>query len=548
MFAMTNYRMRVDTPWADQGRWRRRAWLTLKLLLALIFLTTLGLTVGVMVVIMPPMAWIAVMGLAALFLLWIMPDLPAVPDDLIRKLFIISVIVQFVTPVYYAFAVSGLPWISFRRLAWFPTIILAGLAVAASKQARMRIVGAVMNAKFITFPAIGFFLWMCLSLLTSVSWPDTVSSISNAYLYWAMTFIICILCIRGDDDIRFILSIIVIITVIAGPLGFIEYISHDRFIVNAWPERFLQELFRQNPMLLDNLTRDIVRNGEFRAHFIFNNSLSYGEFLAVCAPVTLILVFHGHSWKGSLLGLVGLLMCVLGVFASGARGGFVGLAISVPFVIVLWLIRHMRENPGSMAGPIGGVTFGGAVMGFFTLVMVWQKLRWKFTGGYEGAGSTGIRWLQWEMALPSVIANPITGYGHGAGNAVVGYVTPGGMPTVDSYIITLVVEMGVPGLLLFFTMVGSAIVMMVRIYLTDRHPGSTLALGIAGGLLSFASYRVVLSQNENHFLLFLLLGFAVLLVSANRRRSIAPQAVKPLKTLPRQGPNAGFSEAKARSN
>jgi hypothetical protein len=203
-----------------------------------------------------------------------------------------------------------------------------------------------------------------------------------------------------------------------------------------------------------------------------------------------------------------------------------GLAIGLPFVTVLWLIRHMREHPSSMAGVITGVSFAGVVVGFIGLLIVWKKLRWKFTGGYEGAGSTGVRWLQWEMALPSIMSNPLTGYGHGIGGLVVGYVTPGGTPTVDSYIITLLVDAGVPSFLFFFCMLSAAIVMMVRVYLKDPHPESVCSMAIAGALLSFASYRIVLSQLENHFLLFVLLGFAALQVSASKRRMAAASKVR----------------------
>ncbi len=504
--------------WRGRGRVARFAIAALKLLFAIAFCTLLGLVVGVMVVILPPLAWIGVIGIALLFLLWVMPDLPVVPEKLLRRLFLLSIIVQFATPVYYAVVVPGLPWISFRRLFWFPTIMLAALALAASSDARNRLTGVVRDAKWITVPGIAFFLWLWLSVPTSIAWNETVSAIVNSYLYWAMAFVVCVLCVREEKDIRLVLRILCAITLVAGPMGFIEYLKQDRFIIDWWPQSFIQELARLNPVMFENLSRDTFRNGEFRANFIFNVSLSYGEFLAICAPIGAYFAFHGRTRVGQVLGVFSILMCVLGVFASGSRGGYLGLALGLPFVTLLWLIRHMREQPNSMAGALAGVTLSGAVIGFIGLLIVWKKLRWKFTGGYEGAGSTGIRWLQWEMALPSIMSNPLTGYGHGVGGLVVGYITPGGTPTVDSYVITLLVDAGVPAFVFFFVMVVAAILLMVRIYLTDPSPESSCAMAIAGALLAFLSYRIFLSQLENHFLLFLLLGFAALQLSASRRR------------------------------
>lgn len=509
--------------WVPPGRWRRRVLAGLGYLAFAALCVLLGLTVGVMVVIMPPLAWIGMMALALLFLLWVLPDLPHIPDKVLRRLLFISLAVQIVTPAYYAIAVPGLPWVSMRRLFWFPTIAVAALMIAGSSEMRSRIAAILGDAKSMVLPCVGFFLWICVSTLTSLSWTNTISDVINSFLYWAMAFMVCVMCMRGEGDIRLIMRILCLVALIAGPMGLLETLLQKRFILDAWPDVLLQELYRRNPILLENLSRDTFRNGEFRANFIYQVSLSYAEFLAICGPICMFFALHARTTAGRCLGAVSLIACVVGVYASGARGGYMALAIAVPFVATLWLIRHIRENPNSMAGVIAAVSFGGAVLGFMSLLVVWKRLRWKFTGGYEGVSSTDVRMLQWEMALPSIKANPVTGYGHGAGGVVVGYVTPGGTPTVDSYIITLLVDAGVPALIFFFGMFIAAVILLVRVYLTDKNPASVCSSALAGALLSFVVYRGVLTQSENHFLAFVLLGFAVLQVSASKRRQMATQ-------------------------
>ncbi|MBA7580593.1 hypothetical protein ES708_22486 [subsurface metagenome] len=211
-------------------------------------------------------------------------------------------------------------------------------------------------------------------------------------------------------------------------------------------------------------------------------------------------------------------MCVAGIEASGSRGGYVSLAVAVPLVGILWIVRRLREDANSMAAVLVGSLFASFVIGFATLAVVWQKLRWKFTGGYEGAGSTDVRWLQWELAKPKIILSPLTGYGQGVGGNVVGYLTPSGVGTVDSYVITLLVDLGVPGFLFFCVMIIAAIWMLVRNYITDLDPASTSSLALIGALASFATYRIALSQAENHFLMFILLGLAVMQIAFSVRR------------------------------
>jgi len=519
MLSLINRLTVSPSPWVGHGRWKKRGVAALKFSAFTAFCTLLGLIVGIMVVIMPPMAWISVTGLAVIVLLWVMPDLPKVPDELIWKLFLLSVLFQFTTPLYYAVSVPGLPWISLRRLVWFPTLVLTALAIAASSDVRGRTITLIQDAKYITAPGIAFFLWIWLSVFTSISWPDTLSDILNSYLYWAMAFLVCVVCVRGPKEARFVLALLCSIAFIAGPFGFIEYILNKRFIIDLWPPSFIDDLISRNPRMFENITRDTSRNGAFRANFIYNVSLSYGEFLAICAPIATFFALHARFAVGKALAVVCIFMCVLGVFASGARGGYTGIAISVPFVLILWMIRYMKAKPNSMVGVIAAVSFFGAMVGFIGLLAIVKDIRWKFTGGYEGVASTDVRYLQFEMALPSILSNPLTGYGHGVGNGVVGYFTPGGIGSVDSYLITLLVDAGVPNLVFFFFMVIAAIVMNARVYLTDTDPISECCVALSGALLSFTSYRIVLSQLENHFLLFVLLGLSVVQISAIKRRN-----------------------------
>jgi O-antigen ligase len=518
MLTLLGVRSRPRSPWSlDDGLWRWSV-SAFKLLVAVAFCVLVGLTVGVMTVILPPLASIGVVALAGLVLLWAMPDLPVMSETTLRRLFFWALVVQFTVPVYFAFAVQGLPWVSIRRITWLPLVLVSAVMLASSSEMRGRVWSTMSAARPISYPLIGFFVWMWVSLFTSISWPETLTSIWNSYVYWLMAFVICLMAVRNEKDVGIVVLMLCFIAVAGGTLGFIEYMLQNHFIGNLWPDSMMRQLFANNPIVLEMITRELFRNGEFRANFIYNVSLSYGELMAMIAPIALYLVLHsGSPWR-RLLGVLAVGACILGVYASGARGGYAGLALGLPFTAVLWLIRHMRKNPSSMAGMIGGVSLLGAITGFVTLAIAWKRLRWKFTGGWEGAGSDSVRMLQWNMATPNIIASPLTGYGHGVGGIKVGYVTPRGLPTVDSYMLTLLVDLGVPGLILFFSMLIAAIFLLMQTYLRDDDPESEVTAGLAGALLAFAAYRLVLSQQENHHLLLVFLAMAMCLIANSKRR------------------------------
>jgi O-antigen ligase len=151
------------------------------------------------------------------------------------------------------------------------------------------------------------------------------------------------------------------------------------------------------------------------------------------------------------------------------------------------------------------------------LVLFSGKVAKRVFGSGETAGSTSARFEQFNMALPHIMRNPVTGHGRGAGPELVGFLTPGNtIPTLDSYLITLLVEQGVTGLLLFFGMIGFGVFVASRLYIMSPDERSTLGAPIACSLVAFAVYRIALSQTENHTLMFLMLGLVFALAKVSR--------------------------------
>ena len=79
-----------------------------------------------------------------------------------------------------------------------------------------------------------------------------------------------------------------------------------------------------------------------------------------------------------------------------------------------------------------------------------------------------------------------------------------GIFTTDSYVLRLLVECGIPRLVSFFGLVLVAIVLGARQYLGNKD--ATVALPFMASFTAFLVYRLVLSQDENHTFLFILLG------------------------------------------
>src|SRR5262249_49877401 len=145
-----------------------------------------------------------------------------------------------------------------------------------------------------------------------------------------------------------------------------------------------------------------------------------------------------------------------------------------------------------------------------------------------GGGEIGDdpRFLQWQLALPHILSKRIVlGHGLAIGGQVVGYQTEGGVKSLDSYVIGLLVETGLPGCLLFFAMIAIAVWVAARLYVVDCDRQTAAAGALACSLIAFATYRFALYQEENHTLMFIIISliFAIA-TSARRRHKVAIRA------------------------
>ncbi len=256
----------------------------------------------------------------------------------------------------------------------------------------------------------------------------------------------CILIIRSEEDVVLLLKIIAIAAIIDSLAGIIEFVLQRRYYFDIFPKSILDSMLANNPTLASMYNTSPFRNGQYRASSIFSVSLSFGEFVAMVAPIAFYLVIHRQAWREKALGLATGVCVLLALYCSGARGGYTAFLVAMPIMLALWVIRYSKLNPNSLVSGIAGVVFAMGTAGVFGAVAFWPRIHDMVLGNdWEGAGSTDARFEQWEMAKPHIISNPITGYGLGNSGHVVGYHLDAGTPLSTVILITLLIELGVPG-------------------------------------------------------------------------------------------------------
>ena len=163
----------------------------------------MGVVVGFAAVALPPLAAFGIVAVVALVLLWAMPDLPLVYPALIRKTYFIMLVADLCIPFYYTVQVSGLPWISARRLATFSLIVPFLLAIASSPKVRREIMERLRPSWLIVACALGYLVMASVSILTSTLPEASLTALVDCILSWYLPFFATIYVIKNKDDAIF---------------------------------------------------------------------------------------------------------------------------------------------------------------------------------------------------------------------------------------------------------------------------------------------------------------------------------------------------------
>lgn len=474
----------------------------------------LGAFVGLSVAVLPAsliVVPLAVLVLLAAATLWVLPELPSVPRKWLRRSFFVLVPVLACIPPYIAIDLPGLPWISLVRICLFLTLLTFLLCVFGAKDVRSDLKSTLHASKPVTYAFYALALTFVLSLPLSQNLGSSMKALSEAAINWFLPFLVAAIVIKGPADTRKLFYILAGTALFLGAVAVFESATHQRLFLKLAPPG----LFAADSTMYEVMSRDKYRNGIYRASGSFLVPLSFAEYLAMVGPIAMYMVLYCRGLFLKLFGVAACLAALVAIILTGARGGLISFLVGGGVLVFFYALKQTQVHRGGLLGPFLLTLYAMGATGFIGLVFTWHRLNVMVFGGGETQGSTEARLVQWDMATPHIMSNPLTGNGLGLGASVVGFTTPGGTMTLDSYVITLLVETGIPGFLAFTVLLAAAVFLGIRAYLkapAAMEAEAGLALPLACSLLGFMIYRLVLSQTENHTMMMVFLGATVALL------------------------------------
>jgi hypothetical protein len=479
------------------------------------------------------MPFIVPIALLACLILWCLPPGEYAPTRVIEPLFLAFFAALVLWPNYLAVAVSTLPWMTMLRMTGTPLLIALLACISISRSFRQNLWEIISADKVIFRLIIGLAALWTFSILMSADPGQSFNRYIVAMVNLiGIFFVSCYLFSRPSFAETWVRMLLVMLAIVCA-VGIWEF----RIQGLPWANHIPSFLKIEDPVVQKVVGQGVNRLGIYRVKGTSTTPLGLGEFLGLAMP------FAMHF----LLGRYGLLVRVAaGIFIpvaawvillTDSRLGFVAGCASVLFYMLIWAMLRWRQEKNSMFAPAIVLSYPAIFIAFMAATVFIGRLRNEFWGTGEQQYSTQSRLDQWAVGIPKVLQNPI-GHGIGESAETLGWTNLAGTLTIDSYWLSVLLEIGVLGFLVFYGLMLRAAFTAARVAVNsagDREIALLLPMSVA--LLNFVIVKMVFSQDANHPLMFMILGAVVALshrASQHHQQSQGETPGIPLKAAVRR--------------
>jgi hypothetical protein len=465
----------------------------------------------------------------AMVAIWALPEIRAVPTRTLTALTFAFFVGLVMWPNYLALALPGLPWITMVRITGFPLVLTLLICVSVSSAFRARLAASLNAEPLIWKGLVCFVALQFVSIGLSDSIGFSIDRFVVAQVSWTAIFFVSayLFLVPGRAERMFMMLWAMVIPV--GIIGVFEW--RDQHVL--WAGHIPSFLQIDDPSVQQTLTPKYRVGAEgYRTHSTFNTSLGLGEYLALTLPFIIHVAASNYKWalRSAAVATIPFLMFI--VYISGSRLSVVGCMMSFLLYAIAWSLMYWRSNRQSILAPAFVLAVPPGLVTALTLVLFWGRLHDAAFGGNGGtASSTAARQQQLALAIPKFLAHP-WGYGIGNGAKTVGFTIQNGVMTLDSYYITIAIEYGAIGFLLYYGWIALCVFRAAKnTSLTiGKERELTLLIPLAIALTNFFVIKAVFSAEDNHAIIFMFIGMITALIARakgkvpntalpNRRRS-----------------------------
>jgi hypothetical protein len=428
-------------------------------------------------------------------------------------------------PNYLAIALPSLPWMTLLRVFVVPLIAVFLVCLSVSKRFRKQLSDVLSADPYIWKMLVGFVALQTLSLALSGDISMSFNRYIIAQLNWtAIFFVSCVLFLRKGFANLWV-ALLLIMCVIVCFIGLWE----QRLGAVPWAGHIPSFLRVDDPAVQRILA------GGFRAatkiHRVTATAttpLGLAEMLGLTAPFAMHFVLGRYPLYARLAMGLYMPLAIYVILLTDSRLGVVACLVSVMFYLLIWAAVRWYHERKSLFAPAIVLGYPLIFTLFVAATFFVGRLRARVWGTGAQQASTDSRIDQWNMAIPKIIKNPI-GYGWARGARTLGFTNGDGILTIDSYYISILLEVGVIGFILYYGMFARGIWTGAKTVVQSNESAEIqLLIPISVSLASFVVVKSVFSQEANHPLVFMMLAAVLALTyRARTEAAVAPPPAAP---------------------
>lgn len=445
--------------------------------------------------------------LLAAAVIWLLPESERAPVGTLSKLLFAFVAVLLVWPDYLAVALPGLPWITAVRLIGVPLAFVLFVCLSASADMREQIMETMNVAPWVWKLMAAFGVLALLAVALSTDVRISTSKLVVATMNWFLIFFVAVYVFRKPQSVLRLGYMLWIIAILVSLIGIQEW----RHSAVPWAGHIPGFLAIQDDTvqrILSGTAR--AATGKYRVQSKFTTSLGLAEFYALVIPFIMHFAFKARLLLIRIAAIGSLPFLFWMIILTDSRLGVVGFLLSSILYVAVWALWRRRTHAEGVIGSAILALYPIFFTGFIAATFFVGRLRLIVWGSGAQQASNDSRKLQVAMGIPKILARP-WGYGMGRSGDALGFANGAGVVTVDSYYLTIGLEYGILGVLVYFTIFANGIWNGVTRVSRAYSPETEMIAPVTISLVNFFVIKSIFSQQDNHALVFMVLGALVAL-------------------------------------
>ena len=451
-----------------------------------------------------------------LLAIWALPDVNWAPTRQLSWFFYAFFVVLICWPNYLAISLPGLPWITLIRLTSFPMTLLLLICYSISPQFRADTGRSLRTVSAIPTLLCIFILIQLVSIGESKNISASVQKFIVAQTTWTATFFAAAYLFSRPGQIKrwalVLWAMAIFVSIVAiweHRIGRLPWAGHIPSFLKINDEA-VEFILSVHMRAYTNL---------YRAEATFTTPLGLAEYLALTLPFALHFCTPRWPAKLRIAACASIPLILYADFLSGSKLGMVGALGASSVYLLMAAFRHWQRNKTSL---IAAATFFfyPAAIGVVGLMMAAShRFYIMIMGDASHTASTQARIEQLHVGMAKLLQWP---FGYGIGQAAVTISNASDFITIDSYFLSVAIEYGVLGFIAYYGIFAIAMYEGSRRYLTDKtgNEDQSFLLPITASFVAFMVAKSVFSQQDNHPVVFMMLGALLGLIAA--RRNLVP--------------------------